>query len=614
MRFPSLAGLTAGTQRVLARFPETLLAAVAAAVLAVLSTRSAPAAGAPPWWAATGLGISALFSIAMLSEGLGARGAGRFTVPRIALDALAAAGLIAVALAWPGWSESVRAHRLVHFALATHLLASFAPFVLRHRPNAFWQYNRALFTRFLVGGLYSAVLFAGLAIALAASKPLFGFAVSERMYVTLWFIIVFVFNTGYFLAGVPEDLDALDADTSYPGGLRVFAQFVLVPLVALYLVILTAYLVKVLVTGQWPNGWIGWLVSSVSAAGLLAILLVHPVRDREENRWVSRFTRVFHLALLPSIAMLFAAIGKRIGQYGFTEERYYLLALALWITGIAIGYSLRHRADIRWIPIALCALTVVTAFGPWGAYTLSRWDQAARLQRMLTKHALFVDGRLQPATRALDFADQKALSGALEYLAGTHGIAALPGGLRTVAEADSAYRASDLGTYGRTGLRGELVAQAVMRGLGLGYVPKWQSLDTQNLNYSMAQRTGLVEDVGGYEHVVSFDGVPPFEFRVEGQRGRLELRATSQLLRLSDDRGHAWDFALDSLVADLKRGRIGLAGAARDEPYRLQASSQGVPARLVITGFVAPLRADALQHVNLRAQLFLRGWSDAPRP
>ena len=37
-------------------------------------------------------------------------------------------------------------------------------------------------------------------------------------------------------------------------------------------------IVKVLVTGQWPNGWIGWLVSSVSAAGLLAILLVQPVR------------------------------------------------------------------------------------------------------------------------------------------------------------------------------------------------------------------------------------------------------------------------------------------------------------------------------------------------
>ena len=157
MQVSSLAGLTSGTQRVFARFPETMLAAVAAAILALLSIRNSPHIGLPAAWAATGLGISAFFSVTMLSEGIARSATPRFTRLRLVLGVLVAGGLIALAVMWPGWSDSVRAHRLIHFALASHLLAAFAPFTLHHRPNAFWQYNRALFTRFLVGGVYSAV-------------------------------------------------------------------------------------------------------------------------------------------------------------------------------------------------------------------------------------------------------------------------------------------------------------------------------------------------------------------------------------------------------------------------------------------------------------------------
>ena len=610
MQVPSFAGLTSGTQRVFARFPETMLAAVAAAILALLSIRNSPHIGLPAAWAATGLGISACFSVTMLSEGIARSATPRFTRLRLVLGVLVAGGLIALAVMWPGWSDSVRAHRLIHFALASHLLAAFAPFTLHHRPNAFWQYNRALFTRFLVGGVYSAVLFGGLAVALRASKPLFGIHVSERIFVDLWLVIAFVFNTGYFLAGVPEDFDALESDTSYPGGLKVFAQFVLVPLVALYVVILTAYLVKVLVTGEWPNGWIGWLVSSVSAAGLLAILLVHPVRDRDENRWVSRFSRIFYLALLPSIGMLFAAIGKRIGQYGFTEERYYLLALALWITGISLGYSFRRRADIRWIPIALFVLAAVTAFGPGGAYTVSRIDQTARLQRLLSKHGLLAQGHIQPADTTLGFAEQKSLSAIIEYLAGTHGIRALPTPLRQAAERDSAYRASVPASGGEDRRGGTLVAQAVMRGLGLGYVSKWQSDEASNLNFFVPPRTGAVESISGYDYEVSLAGGLPLDVAITGHRVRLELQRTRLELLLTEDGAQTRTFALDSLLNSLKRRQLAPASVALSEPIRLQPAGDGLAACLVITQLTAHMSADTLAYLSLNGSLLLRGWGE----
>ena len=78
----------------------------------------------------------------------------------------------------------------------------------------------------------------------------------------------------------------LEGEPAYPRGLRVFTRFVLLPIVALYLLILLVYFAKVLVTWAWPSGWIGWLVSAVAVAGISSLVLVHPLATRPGDRWV----------------------------------------------------------------------------------------------------------------------------------------------------------------------------------------------------------------------------------------------------------------------------------------------------------------------------------------
>ena len=215
-------------------------------------------------------------------------------------------------------------------SVGLHLLAAVLPYAGVDEPNGFWQYNRALFLRFLTAGIYSAVLFVGLALALAALDNLLGVSVPEESYFRLLATIAFVFNTWFFVAGVPPDLPALEAYTDYPKGLRVFAQFILVPLVIVYLLIVTAYLGRVIVTRVWPSGWTGYLVSALATVGILAILLVHPERDRKDQPWIEIYARWFYVGLFPSIIMLLLAIWQRLGQYGITERRYLLSVLALW--------------------------------------------------------------------------------------------------------------------------------------------------------------------------------------------------------------------------------------------------------------------------------------------
>ena len=180
-----------------------------------------------------------------------------------------AAGLLILA-AWflTARSESTELSwtRFLHWSLAFHAAVAILPYAGRGSTDTFWQYNRLLATRFLLAAVYSTVLFLGLALALGAIDQLLGIDVDSRMYPRLFFVLTFLVNPWYFLGGLPWDLRELEQVHDYPQGLRVFARYILMPLVTIYLVILTLYLGKVLVTRTWPSGWIGYLVSGVSAA------------------------------------------------------------------------------------------------------------------------------------------------------------------------------------------------------------------------------------------------------------------------------------------------------------------------------------------------------------
>ena len=140
--------------------------------------------------------------------------------------------------------------RALLYWLALHALVTFIPFVKKGNLNGFWQYNKVLFIQFITASLYSFVLFGGLALAIFATDQLFNLNINDELYGDLWVFLVGIFNTWFFLSGVPKNFDALDKEESYPLGLKIFTQYVLIPLVSIYLIILYAYTIKILTPRQ----------------------------------------------------------------------------------------------------------------------------------------------------------------------------------------------------------------------------------------------------------------------------------------------------------------------------------------------------------------------------
>jgi hypothetical protein len=468
--------------------------------------------------------------------------------------------LVLVYLLRPGWSDDVALSRFFQLALGLHLFVAVGPYLGVQEKNGFWQYNMTLFLRFLIAGVFAAVLYFGLSIALLAVENLFELEMDSDIYGRLWFALAFVFHPWYFLGGVPEDLPSLDGQTTYPSALKVFAQYILAPIVALYLVILTLYLGKILLTQEWPSGWIGWLVSSVAAAGLLSLLLLHPIQEREENHWVQTYARWFYVALIPSIAMLLLAIWKRIVQYGITEHRYFLVTLSLWLTGICIYFILRRQGSLKVIPATLGILTFLTITGPWGAYAVSERSQVNRLEGILTRNDMLMEGRVRPPDAEVSLVAEIE-PWFEDGLASIDSVSADPGPSPR-AESDARTR-------------------AIVSAMGVDYVDKWAGVTDSRFNFSSGRGESPLL-IAGHDYVLRDQNADSVSIVVEGRALELTWDETTSKLVLSDESGPVGSVSLREAVAAAIAFRADSSGTGSIPARVLMSSSHGPGAMLIV--------------------------------
>ena len=509
MRLPSIEQLVRVGRTSAGRFPLVLLsAAIAAAAGVLLPESSLDDDMLTGFLYVATLGIPLFLAIDLVAERRGTSDRARW-IARLAAITL----LVAVYIGRLSWSEPVELLRYVQLSVAFHLLVAVSPYLGVREWNGFWQYNRTILLRFLMAAVFSVVLYVGLAIALLAVDNLLGVDVQAETYFRLWCVIAFLFNTWFFISGIPDDLEALDRRTDYPPALKVLGQYILSPLVTVYLLIITAYLVRILVTRVWPSGWIGYLVSSVAAAGILSLLLLYPIEEREENRWVRSYARWFYFGLIPANAMLLLAIWKRIQQYAVTEPRYFLVILSLWLAGISLFYAFSRSRNIKVIPATLAILAVVTFAGPWSAYAVSRRSQTARLENLLERNGMLVEGGVRTTPSEVSFDDRSDISAALRYLAENHGTASIeswfPEG--RLAEVDTIAAGTEPTERRHADERAALITAE----LGLDYVGSWTPGEGGGFNFSV-EWDGPPLRISGYDSVVRDRSTLGDTVRVEG--------------------------------------------------------------------------------------------------
>jgi hypothetical protein len=426
MKLPSIQQVYLEAKRTAGRFPFVLISAFAAVIAALVILESEllrEESVSYPVLLAAGLGLPLLAALALTAEKRkwsSSLSAGSQLLGVLLLTAYA----LTVPAALPR-EPAIHGIRFGLLAAGLVFLVMIAPYLKRGELNGFWHYNKTLYFRLFVTAVFSIVLFAGLAIALAALDNLFGVRVPGERYGELWVLVAGLFAPWFFLAGIPDDLDGLDRVEDYPKGLKVFAQYILLSLVIVYLVILYAYLIKILLQWSWPKGWVSSLILGFSATGILSLLLMHPIRDRSGNAWIRTAGKWLYVVLIPLVVVLFLAVTERIGDYGITESRYAGIALGIWLSVQIFHFLFSKAKSIKFTIGSLCLLAFLISFGPWGMLSVSERSQAGRLRKLLVKDGILVNGKVHKEHGKVPQEDVSQISSIVDYLRRIHGYDAI---------------------------------------------------------------------------------------------------------------------------------------------------------------------------------------------
>lgn len=330
-----------------------------------------------------------------LAASLVAKAYGWNTVKRLCAQLLPVAVLLAYAVILPAAAQDFKLHDGMLYALlllASALILTFAPLIGSKDALRLWTYNHSLLSRLFIAAVFAGFLYAGIALATVGIQELFGLHVHDNVYLYLYVLVAGLFGANFFLAGFTNQGRSGAEEFRYPKVVKIFTLYILYPLVLAYMLILYAYAIRICIAWELPRGWASSLVLVLAGLGMLAYAAGWPLAQSKSSALANAYHRYFFPLFAPLLLLLFVAAGRRIADYGVTEMRYLLVAVALWLTFVVAYFMLSKKKELRLIPMTLAAIAIIASFGPLSAFSVSQRSQTARLESILRQNNILQNG------------------------------------------------------------------------------------------------------------------------------------------------------------------------------------------------------------------------------
>lgn len=259
--------------------------------------------------------------------------------------------------------------------------------------------------------IYSAVLYFGIIAILFTIDRLFDVNMDGKYYYYMFLIVTFIFGISLFISKL-DNIKKSFKEYDYSSALKILLIYIVIPLITIYTLILYVYFAKIIITWEWPRGLVSNLVLWYSALSVFIIFLITPII--EENKIAKAFKIWFPKLVLPILLMMFMSMYQRVDQYGITENRYFIIALGIWVTGIMVYFSLVKPLRNIIIPITLSLVVLNSVYGPLSALNTSISSQNKRLNNLLTTNGFLIDGNLIKKDN-VSKEEQREISNIVEY-------------------------------------------------------------------------------------------------------------------------------------------------------------------------------------------------------
>ena len=162
--------------------------------------------------------------------------------------------------------------------------------------------------------------------------------------------------------------------------LRILIDRVLSTALIIYAVILLCYIIRILVRWELPDGGVAYMVLGFLCVALICYLL----RLQLESRHFEWFFKAFPAIAVPPLVLLWVGTFRRIGEYGLTDSRFYLLVLSALVT-VFVGMLIKERTRrFQLMALILALSAIVFTFIPGiRAKDFGIRSQKARLESLL---------------------------------------------------------------------------------------------------------------------------------------------------------------------------------------------------------------------------------------
>ncbi|MCA6516800.1 MAG: DUF4153 domain-containing protein [Sediminibacterium sp.] len=627
MKLPSLQYLVFNAKKSFARFPLTIISALLSVTLGIfLVEQNQEERNLFPYFNGLlfgSLGIPLFFCVQIITEKFQLRNFKKWMLNLFALIILV---ILFFSFPWQISAESSAESyiRFILFNLTCHLLVSFIPFLDRKALNGFWQYNKQLFSRFIISNIYSSFIYLGLTFALLALNLLFDLKIHGNLYFDLFIVTAFFFNTWFFIADIPENFEALENKYEYPNGLKIFSQYVLIPLLTIYLLILYAYSAKIIITGIWPKGIVSYLIICVSVLGIFSLLLLYPYGELKENSWIRFAAKGFYWLLIPLLAIMFLAIFMRTSMYEITINRYFIIAIGIWLLIVCL-FTIFQSQNIKFIPISLAILLVVISFGPWGVFSISEKSQVSRLKAILEKSNLLVNNKLvneniwttDKNNKVLiekKFDNRKMMSDSLrnevnsiiEYLEFFHG-------MKSINKWFGQNIDSILQVQYKTKKRNAFYSDDTFYLITMGLMEEYETASYEpEAQYSFSTNNRSIYETRGYDYMIEFekysyqDGLDIKTFSADKMEYTLRLSesGTESIVLLSKKDSIVFDYK--KMINNLKLTYPNNEGDIKNADMTIFASSQALEAKIELQDLDFISKKEFIKLKDLKGVLFIR--------
>lgn len=208
-----------------------------------------------------------------------------------------------------------------------------------------------------------------------------------------------------------EEDEAVKRSVSCPKFLEILISYIVIPLTAVYTIVLLLYIILNVRRQFWTNNLLEPLLVSYA----IIVIIVCFLASHLTNRFASLFRLIFPKVLVPIVVFQMAASILSISGEGVTYGKYYVILFGLFaaISGVLMSiFSVRKNGILAATLIVLCIWSVIP---PVDAFSISRNSQTALLKSALEKNDMLKGNAIIPKDTIPD-EDKLKIASSVEYL------------------------------------------------------------------------------------------------------------------------------------------------------------------------------------------------------